>query len=509
MNKIKLLALAVTVPLLLGTSAFAQEDAGKSKLTSNTAKAIVETISALNIAYVDPIPQKEFEDKIISGILSKFDSHSSYLDSEELKSFTEDMSGQYAGLGMIAKRPHSPQYGVRIEELLKDGPAYTAGLKEGDTIIKVGDKELRGTLEENIKFLKGKAGTTIKVTYLRGNDKGETKVTRNFIPTKSVFSSLCECNGTNTLFLRVVGFNENTGSEAIESLKANMDKKPTAIVLDLKDNPGGMLQASLELSSLFLRKDSIVVSTKERGSDQNYLQVNKESIDADFWSKRSSLISQYPNLIDSIPLYVMINSGSASASEIVAAALKDNSRATLVGEKTFGKGSVQRMINLSNGGAIKITIARYYTPSGITIQAEGVKPHIEISDNRPWRLYLLDLQKKKYLEKTPHSFERESDLPGHLNAKYKTNTELVKEFENKISDENIYVEKVEPYEKRFSYSPLSKDGKMDSITSATISDILKKAKDVKQSVKATKENKTWLIFLLSYKSLRLLEKRRS
>ncbi len=477
MKKTKLVSAILTSFLLFsGTHTFAQEEPTKNGLSANTAKAIVETISILNGIYVDPVPAKDFEDKIISGILSKFDSHSSYLDSEELKSFSEEMNGQYAGLGMIAKRPLPPSYGVKIEELLVDGPAFKAGLKEGDVIIKAGDKELRGSLSENIKHLKGKAGTVVKVSFMRNGQTLETKVTRNFIPTKSVFGEPCQCNGANALFLKVVNFNENTGLETIESLNKNLDKNPSAIILDLKDNPGGMLQASLELSSLFLKKGSNVVSTKERGVEPIYLKVEQESVGDIFWAKRQELFAKYPNLLN-IPIYVMINAGSASASEIVAAALKDNNRATLVGEKTFGKGSVQKMIPLSNGGAIKITIARYYTPSGKTIQADGVKPNIEIVDDRPWRVSLLEIQKKKYLEKVPNNFEREADLPGHLTAKYKTNNELIKEFESKISEENIYIEKSEPYEKRFSYFPISKDGKMDSITQRTVNEILNKSKE--------------------------------
>lgn len=477
MKKTKLVSAILTSFLLFsGNTTFAQEEQAKNGLSANTAKAIVETISILNGIYVDPVPPKDFEDKIISGILSKFDSHSSYLDSEELKSFSEEMNGQYAGLGMIAKRPLPPSYGVKIEELLADGPAAKAGLKEGDVIIKAGDRELRGSLSENIKHLKGKAGTVVKVSFLRNGQTLETRVTRNFIPTKSVFGEFCQCNGANALFLKVVNFNEHTGLETIENLNKNLDKNPNAIILDLKDNPGGMLQASLELSSLFLKRGSNVVSTKERGVEQIYLKVEQESVGDIFWAKRQELFAKYPNLLN-IPIYVMINAGSASASEIVAAALKDNNRATLIGEKTFGKGSVQKMIPLSNGGAIKITIARYYTPSGKTIQADGVKPNIEVVDDRPWRISLLEIQKKKYLEKVPNSFEREADLPGHLTAKYKTNNELIKEFESKISEENIYIEKSEPYEKRFSYSPISKDGKMDSITQRTVNEILNKSKE--------------------------------
>ncbi len=477
MKKNKLVSAVIASCIIFsGTSTFAQEEPSRNGLAPNTAKAIVETISILNGIYVDPVPPKDFEDKIISGILSKFDSHSSYLDSEELKSFSEEMNGQYAGLGMIAKRPLPPSYGVKIEELLIDGPAAKAGLKEGDVIIKAGEKDLKGSLSENIKHLKGKAGTVVKVTYVRGGQTLETKVTRNFIPTKSVFGDYCQCNGANAVFLKVVNFNENTGIETIENLNKHLEKNPTAIILDLKDNPGGMLQASLELSSLFLKRGSNVVSTKERGVDQIYLKADQESVGDVFWAKRQELITKFPNILN-IPIYVMINAGSASASEIVAAALKDNNRATLVGEKTFGKGSVQKMIPLSNGGAIKITIARYYTPSGKTIQADGVRPNIEIVDDRPWRMSLLDIQKKKYLEKVPSSFEREADLPGHLTAKYKTNNDLIKEFESKISEENIYLEKSEPYEKRFSYSPISKDGKMDSITQRTVNEILSKSKE--------------------------------
>lgn len=477
MKKNKLVsALLVSSIAFCSSIAIAQEEQPKSGLSPNTAKAIVETISILNGLYVDPVPAKDFEDKIISGILSKFDSHSSYLDSEELKSFSEEMSGQYAGLGMTAKKPLSPNYGVKIEELLAEGPAAKAGLKESDIIIKAGDKELRGTLSENIKHLKGKPGTIVKITYIRNGQIFETKVVRNFIPTKSVFGEFCQCNGANSFFLKVVSFNEQTGNEAIELLSKNLDKNPKAIIIDLKDNPGGMLQASVELSALFLKRGSNVVSTKERGTEQIYLKVDPESTGDVFWNKRQEILSKYPSLLN-IPIYVMINTGSASASEIVAASLKDNNRATLIGEKTFGKGSVQKMVPLSNGGAIKVTIARYYTPSGKTIQADGVKPNIEVVDDRPWRLSLLELQKKKYLEKIPNSFEREADLPGHLTAKYKTNSELIKDFENKISEDNVYLEKSEPYEKRFSYSPISKDGKMDSITLKTVNEILNKSKE--------------------------------
>ncbi len=492
MKKNKLVSALITSSLIAFSSiSFAQEDQSKNTLSPTSAKSIVETISILNSIYVDPMPSKDFEDKVISGILSKFDSHSSYLDSESLKNFEEEMNGKYAGLGMIAKRPLSQNYGVKIEELFTDGPAERAGLKEGDVIIKAGNKELNGSLSDNIKYLKGKAGTTVKITYLRNGETLETTVTRNFINTKSVFGEFCQCKGSNAVFLKIVNFNENTGIEAIENLSKHLEKNPSAIIIDLKDNPGGMLQASVELSSLFLKNESIVVSTKERSKGQTYLKVNQESIGESFWNKRQEFLKKFPNLA-TIPVYVMINSNSASASEILSAALKDNNRATLIGEKTFGKGSVQRMISLSNGGAIKITIARYYSPSGKTIQAEGVSPDIEVVDNRPWRVSVLDMQKKKYLEKTPTSFEREADLPGHLTATYKTNSELINEIETKISEENFSLDKSQPYEKRFSYYPISKDGKMDAITSRVVNEILKKyqeAKPLKENIKTGSNSK--------------------
>ncbi|MFN2382180.1 MAG: S41 family peptidase [Guyparkeria sp.] len=309
--------------------------------------------------YVDDLSQGELIENSIRGMISELDPHSGYLDGEEFKSLRESTSGEFGGLGI--------QVGMKDRVLtviapIDDTPAKRAGLEAGDKIIRI-DGELTQDmdLEDAVKRMRGKPDTDIDLTIAREGEKKplEFTITRAIIKTESVKHEMLE---PGMGYIRVSQFQSRTVEqmhEAIDDLFAqNDDEALKGLVLDLRNNPGGVLDGSVEMVDAFLEKGQIVY-TKGRIAD------SKMSFEA---SKGDRL--------DGAPMIVLVNGGSASASEIVAGALQDSGRALVIGERTFGKGSVQSIMPLSNGGALRLTTARYYTPSGRSIQAEGIKPDV-------------------------------------------------------------------------------------------------------------------------------------
>ena len=319
-----------------------------------------EVLEKINKEYVDEIDQSEGMDSAINGLLQSLDPYSSYMSPEIFQEMQTETSGEFGGLGIEV----SMEAGVvKVITPIDDTPASKAGIKAGDYIVKIDNVQVQGkSLSEAVDLMRGLVGTEIELTVRRrGEKKALTfKITREIIEIQSVKSDLLE---NNIGYIRLTSFNDNSSDqikEKIKKLKENENLK--AFILDLRNNPGGLLTQAIKISDFFLDNGEIV-STKSRKKSENRK-----------WFARKG------DITDGKTLVVLINYGSASASEIVAGALKDHKRAILIGENSYGKGSVQSIIPLKNKGAIRLTVAKYYLPSGKSISEVGVRPDIEVNE---------------------------------------------------------------------------------------------------------------------------------
>ena len=305
------------------------------------------------------VTKKSLMQGALKGMMESLDDpHSVYFTSEELRSFQEDIKGKYVGVGMvIQKKVGEP---LTVVSPIEDGPAYKVGIKPKDQIVEIdGESTYNLTSEEASKRLKGKANTTVKVKVYREANK-LTKVfelKRETIELKYVKSKMLE-GGIG--YLRLTQFGDNVYPDMKKALEGLQAKGMKALILDLRSNPGGELGQSIKIASMFIEKGKIVSTRQKKGEETVYSREGK--------------------YFGNFPMVVLINGGSASASEIVSGALKDYKRATLIGEKTFGKGSVQTLLPLPDGDGIKITIAKYYTPNGISIDGTGIEPDKKVED---------------------------------------------------------------------------------------------------------------------------------
>tara|TARA_Y100000816_G_scaffold276954_1_gene246633 strand:- start:14 stop:1153 length:1140 start_codon:yes stop_codon:yes gene_type:complete len=319
-----------------------------------------EVLEKINKEYVDEIDQSKSMDSAINGLLQSLDPYSSYMSPEIFNEMQTETSGEFGGLGIEVTMESGV---VKVISPIDDTPAYRAGIKAGDFIVKIADTQVQGkSLSEAVDLMRGPVGSGIELTIRR---RGERKaltfyIVREVIEIKSVKADLLE---KNIGYLRLTSFNENSGEQIkkeIKKLEKNNNLK--AYILDLRNNPGGLLSQAITISDFFLNNGEIV-STKSRKSSENRKWFAKKG-----------------DLTNGKTLLVLINYGSASASEIVAGALKDHKRAILIGENSYGKGSVQSIIPLKNKGAIRLTVAKYYLPSGKSISEVGVSPDIEIDE---------------------------------------------------------------------------------------------------------------------------------
>ena len=319
-----------------------------------------EVLEKINKEYVDEINQSESMDSAINGLLQSLDPYSSYMSPEIFEEMQTETSGEFGGLGIEV----SMEAGVvKVITPIDDTPASKAGLKAGDYIVKINDIQVQGkSLSEAVDLMRGPVGSGIELTVRRrGVKKALTfNVVREIIEVQSVKSELLE---NNIGYLRLTSFNDNSSQQIkkqIKKLKKN--KNLNSYILDLRNNPGGLLSQAIKITDFFLENGEIV-STKSRKKSENRKWFAKKG-----------------DILDGKTLLVLINYGSASASEIVAGALKDHKRAILVGENSYGKGSVQSIIPLKNKGAIRLTVAKYYLPSGKSISEVGVRPDIEVNE---------------------------------------------------------------------------------------------------------------------------------
>ena len=319
-----------------------------------------EVLEKINEEYVEDVNQSESMDSAINGLLQSLDPYSAYLSPENFEEKQTETSGEFGGLGIEV----SMEAGVvKVITPLDDTPASRAGLKAGDYIVKINDTQVQGkTLTEAVEIMRGPVGSDIELTVRRrGVKKALTfTLTREIIEIQSVKSDLLD---KNIGYLRLTSFNENSAHQIKKRINdLSNEKKLKGFILDLRNNPGGLLSQAIKITDYFLDNGEIV-STKSRKASENRK-----------WFARDG------DLTGGKPLIVLINYGSASASEIVAGALKDHKRAIILGENSYGKGSVQSIIPLRNEGAIRLTIAKYYLPSGTSISEVGVTPDIEINE---------------------------------------------------------------------------------------------------------------------------------
>ena len=321
-----------------------------------------EVLENIKKDYVDDVDQAEIMDAAINGVLQSLDPYSAYMSPELFKEMQTDTRGQFGGLGIEIGMEAGV---VKVISPIDDTPAAKAGIKAGDYIVKIGLEQVQGkSLMEAVKLMRGPVGTSIDLTVRRKNVKKplEFKITRRVIEVKSVSSAIIS-EDKNLGYIRLKSFNENSDKQFLKTIKKlEQNSKIKGYVLDLRNNPGGLLTQAINITDFFL-DDGEIVSTKGR----------KISETRKFFARRG-------DEINGKPVVVLINNGSASASEIFAGALKDHKRAIILGENSYGKGSVQSIIPLRNGGGIRLTISKYYLPSGKSISEVGVTPDIFVEE---------------------------------------------------------------------------------------------------------------------------------
>jgi len=395
---------ALGASLIFGQMVFADKTPSKPDLPLEELRAFSEIFGRIKNNYVEPVEDKELLQNAIRGMLSGLDPHSTYLDLEDFKELREGTTGEFGGLGIEVTMEDGF---VKVVSPIDDTPAARAGILSGDLIIRLDDTPVKGlSLSEAVDIMRGEPDSKLLLTIIReGVDKPlKIELIRAIIKVKSVKHKMLE---PGYGYIRISTFQSRTGpslKEALTALKAENDGNLKGLVLDLRNNPGGLLNAAVEVSDTFITK-GLIVYTDGRVEDAKQ-QFNAKPND----------------LLKGAPLVVLVNGGSASASEIVAGALQDHRRAIILGSKTFGKGSVQTVMPLTNDTAVKMTTARYFTPSGRSIQAEGIVPDIQIE--------AVKVSSTETSEFTPL---REQDLSGHLENGNVTDDAKAKDADNKIN----------------------------------------------------------------------------
>ena len=393
--------------LIFGQMVFADNQSNRPDIPLEDLRAFSEIFGRIKNNYVEPVDDKELLQNAIRGMLSGLDPHSTYLDLEDFKQLREGTSGEFGGLGIEVTMEDGF---VRVVSPIDDTPAAKAGLQAGDLIIRLGETPVKGLLlRDAVDIMRGKPGTDLELTIIReGADKPlKVSLTRAVIKVRSVRSRTLE---PGYGYVRISTFQQRTGeslNEEIETLKKDNDGTLNGLVLDLRNNPGGLLNAAVEVSDSFITK-GLIVYTDGRIPDS-----------------KQKFSAKPRDILKGAPLIVLVNGGSASASEIVAGALQDHHRAVILGSKTFGKGSVQTVMPLTDSTAVKMTTARYFTPSGRSIQAEGIVPDITI-----------DRVKVTTSENADFEPLREQDLSKHIsNGNGKTDEEIPKEAAKEKADD--------------------------------------------------------------------------
>lgn len=387
----------------------------KTNINDNNYNSLFNFVfNRIKANYVEDVNEKELYESAINGMLSSLDPHSSYLNKEEYEELKSGTKGEFGGIGVEITKEF---FLIKVISPIEGTPAFKAGIKSGDYISQInGESVINLSLSECVKIMRGEAGTKVKLGVLR---PGESKQLNFNITRENIAITATRSNTFNDIiYLKVNSFTEKAYQETLKNITEKIKKiggedKVKGVILDLRGNPGGLLDQSVKISELFLPYGTEIVSTKGKN-------------DIVFESFKSNNKKPY---LDGVPMVVLINEGSASASEIVAGALQDNKRAVVVGTRSFGKGSVQVVMGTPMGGAMKMTVARYYTPSGKSIQAKGIEPDIVVRQNK------LNLEKQEDLFSL-----KEGDLKGHLKNDDDALNKKIKEIKaNNISNfEDLY-----------------------------------------------------------------------
>ena len=415
---------ALTAAYLFGSFAQAQEPA-ESKVRPSTAKekleAYIKFTQILNVIekeYVDDVNTTDLVDKALKGLMSNLDAHSTFMDTKSYKDLSEQTKGEFGGLGIsIGMRDGA----LTVIAPLDGTPAFRAGIKAGDIILKIDDQATIGmNIDDSIKLMRGKPGTSLVLTVIRKSEPKplEIKITRDIIKIQSVYVKKI-VNEKDVLYIHVTSFDQKVVEGVKKAIKEHNHTK--GIVLDLRNNPGGLLDQAIGLVDLFVDK-GVIVSQKGKSKFEN-VEYNATKSDTDL----------------DIPVVTLVNGGSASASEIVAGALQDFNRSVVIGEKTFGKGSVQIVMPIGEDEALKLTVARYYLPSGRTIQAEGVTPDISVHygkvDYEDDPIMIKEKDLKKHLESELAKIDHNTIKSADVNSSDANTTKVDKTL---ITEEMLY-----------------------------------------------------------------------
>ena len=367
----------IVIGIFIGLIFSANANRTNTSLPIDELRNFTEIFGKIKNDYVEDVTDKKLISEAIKGMLSGLDPHSAYLDEDAFKDLQVGTQGEFGGLGIEVGMEDGF---VKVVSPIEDTPAWRAGLKSGDLIIKIDDTNVKGlTLGDAVKKMRGKPKTKIILTVVR---QGESEplvftIIRDIIQIQSVKSEVLE---NSVAYVRITQFQEKTGLKLAEALKkrfSEIDNNVDGIILDLRNDPGGLLNSAVAVTSAFIPENTLVVYTEGRVRNSSMKLFSRPEHYLRSGSK--NYLADLPEKTKTVPMVVLINNGSASASEIVAGALQDHSRAVIMGTQSFGKGSVQTILPLNNGTAIKLTTARYFTPKGRSIQAKGITPDIVVS----------------------------------------------------------------------------------------------------------------------------------
>ena len=367
----------IVIGICIGLIFSANANRTSTSLPIDELRNFTEIFGKIKNDYVEDVTDKKLISEAIKGMLSGLDPHSAYLDEDAFKDLQVGTQGEFGGLGIEVGMEDGF---VKVVSPIEDTPAWRAGLKSGDLIIKIDDTNVKGlTLGDAVKRMRGKPKTKILLTVVR---QGESEplvftIIRDIIQIQSVKSEVLE---NSVAYVRITQFQEKTGLKLADALKkrfSEIDNNVDGIILDLRNDPGGLLNSAVAVTSAFIPENTLVVYTEGRVRNSSMKLFSRPEHYLRSGSK--NYLADLPEKTKTVPMVVLINNGSASASEIVAGALQDHSRAVIMGTQSFGKGSVQTILPLNNGTAIKLTTARYFTPKGRSIQAKGITPDIVVS----------------------------------------------------------------------------------------------------------------------------------
>ena len=369
---------------------------GVAQLPLEELQQLAAVFGMVKSDYVEPVDEKKLIGDAISGMVAGLDPHSQYFDKKSYKEFRESTTGRFIGIGIEMAMEEGM---VKVVSPIEGSPAFRAGMKSGDLITKIDDTLVKGlTVDQAVKRMRGEPNTKVVLTIFRKSESRSFPVTiiREEIRTQSVRSKIME---PGYAWLRVSQFQDRTVEDFVRKLDEIYKQEPKlkGLVLDLRNDPGGLLEGAVAISAAFLPSDAVVVSTNGQLPDSK--QTLKASPSDYVRRGGNDLLSRLPEALKRVPLIVLVNEGSASASEIVAGALQDHKRATIMGAQTFGKGSVQTVRPLSPETALKITTARYYTPSGASIQAKGIVPDVMLDETAEGNLFAALRTREADLEK--------------------------------------------------------------------------------------------------------------